>query len=72
MKFDDDLVENSAGALETLIRVGMSVGHSPERAAHTQDMRKENVTKEEREAAKRRIQGSIGSRELAGPVPATG
>lgn len=29
VKFDSDLVNNSTGALETLVRVGMSIGHSP-------------------------------------------
>ncbi|KAI9767754.1 MAG: hypothetical protein M1840_005435 [Geoglossum simile] len=59
MKFDEDLVENSNTALETLIRVGMSIGHSPEQSAHTPDMRKENVTQEERQDAQRRIEGSL-------------
>ncbi|KAI9772994.1 MAG: hypothetical protein M1839_002264 [Geoglossum umbratile] len=63
MKFDEDLVENSNTALETLIRVGMSIGHSPEQSAHTPDMRKENVTQEERQDAQRRIGGSLA------PVP---
>ncbi|KAI9892940.1 MAG: hypothetical protein M1814_000824 [Vezdaea aestivalis] len=61
MVFDSDLVDNSKGALETLIRVGMSIGHSPEQAAHTPDMQKENVTRAERDEAKRRIGGSLGS-----------
>ncbi|KAI9751377.1 MAG: hypothetical protein M4579_006100 [Chaenotheca gracillima] len=59
MKFDQDLVDNSKSALETLVRVGMSVGHSPEQAAHTPDMQKEKVTHEERQEAKRRIAGSL-------------
>lgn len=29
IKFDNDLVQNSAGALETLVRVGMAIGHAP-------------------------------------------
>ena len=37
----------------------MSIGHSPDQAAHTPDMKKENVTREEREDAKRRIEGSL-------------
>ncbi|KZF19644.1 hypothetical protein L228DRAFT_250698 [Xylona heveae TC161] len=60
MKFDNDLIENSSGALETLIRVGMSIGHSPEQSAHTPDMRKENVSAEEKQEAQRRIAGSVG------------
>ncbi|KAI9812890.1 MAG: hypothetical protein M1827_004408 [Pycnora praestabilis] len=59
MKFDDDLVENSNGALETLLRVGMSIGHSPDQPQYTPDMRKENVTMEEKQDAKRRIEGSF-------------
>ena len=61
MNFDDDLVDNSSGALETLVRVGMSIGHSPNQAPHTPDMRKDNkdVTKEERKEAQRRIEGSM-------------
>ncbi|KAI9795987.1 MAG: hypothetical protein M1833_006563 [Piccolia ochrophora] len=75
MEFDDDLVGNSNGALETLvglsgagdgdllmwlqIAVGMSIGHSPDEAAYTTDMQKEHVTQAEKEDAKRRIEGSL-------------
>ncbi|KAL1853183.1 hypothetical protein VTK73DRAFT_9068 [Phialemonium thermophilum] len=61
MVFDDDLVDNSNGALETLIRVGMSVGHSPHVPQHTPDMRKDesDITEEEKRDAQRRIQGSM-------------
>lgn len=61
MVYDDDLVDNSNGALETLVRVGMSLGHSPHVEPHRPDMKKnENeVTNEERQAAKRRIEGSL-------------
>ncbi|KAK8241866.1 phosphatidylserine decarboxylase proenzyme [Phyllosticta capitalensis] len=59
MEWDDDLVENSNGALETLIRVGMSVGHSIGRAPHTPDMRKVNPTSDEKQDAKRRIEGNL-------------
>lgn len=76
MDFDQDLVDNSNSALETLVgnrllgfltstdlhaqvRVGMSIGHSPEAHPHTPDMRKENPTMEERQEAKRRIEGSL-------------
>ncbi|KAH7326307.1 phosphatidylserine decarboxylase-domain-containing protein [Stachybotrys elegans] len=59
MRFDDDLVDNSSGALETLIRVGMSIGHSPDEPQWTPDMRKEDadITGAEKQEAKRRIQG---------------
>lgn len=60
MKFDDELVENSSGALETLIRVGMSVGHSPDEPQWRPDMpkAKTEVTEQDKREAKRRIQGS--------------
>lgn len=80
MKFDDDLVENSKGALETLVRkilrfgvsiltdnfqvrVGMSIGHHPTSGAYTPDMKKdeENITQEDRQEAKRRIEGSLAA-----------
>ncbi|GME43644.1 C2 calcium-dependent membrane targeting [Neofusicoccum parvum] len=69
MEWDDDLVENSNQALETLIRVGMSVGHSIGHAPHTPDMRKANPTMEERQEAKRRIEGSLAPAHDAGPMP---
>lgn len=81
MKYDQDLVDNSNGALETLvsilmslclvshemltglaqIRVGESIGHTPEAQPHTPDRRKddEDVTQAEREDAHRRIAGSL-------------
>ncbi|KAI9845164.1 MAG: hypothetical protein M1837_005049 [Sclerophora amabilis] len=59
MKFDQDIVDNSNTALETLVRVGMSIGHSPEEAAHTPDMKKDHITHEEKQEAKRRIEGSL-------------
>ncbi|TAQ83899.1 hypothetical protein B7494_g7780 [Chlorociboria aeruginascens] len=61
MKFDDDLVDNSNGALETLIRVGMSIGHHPSQSQYAPDMRKadEDITESEKAEAKRRIEGSI-------------
>ncbi|KAJ9637786.1 phosphatidylserine decarboxylase [Coniosporium tulheliwenetii] len=70
MVFDEDLVDNSKGALETLIRVGMSIGHSPDRPPHTPDMRKENPTMEEKQDAKRRIEGSLAPSTLVGPTAA--
>jgi phosphatidylserine decarboxylase len=59
VSWDDDLAANSDGALETLIRVGMSIGHSPEHDPHTPDRQKENPTMEEKQEAKRRISGSL-------------
>ncbi|KAF2153917.1 hypothetical protein K461DRAFT_224077 [Myriangium duriaei CBS 260.36] len=67
MLFDDDLVDNSNGALETLIRVGMSIGHSPDHGPYLPDMRKENPTMAERQDAKRRIEGSFAPNAVAGP-----
>ncbi|WPH02357.1 Hypothetical protein R9X50_00522000 [Acrodontium crateriforme] len=58
MKFDEDLIANSQGALETLIRVGMSIGHSPDQSPHIQDMQKVAPTSAEKEDARRRIEGS--------------
>lgn len=85
MVYDNDLVDNSNEALETLvslawrwtvynnlgvksfanvafqIRVGMSIGHSPDSEPYAPDMKKDasQVTNEERQEAKRRIEGSI-------------
>ncbi|GMG45860.1 unnamed protein product [Aspergillus oryzae var. brunneus] len=61
VNFDSDLVDNSKGPLETLIRVGMSVGHHPDVPQYEPDLPKkaENVTVEEMQAAKRRIEGSL-------------
>jgi phosphatidylserine decarboxylase len=61
VQFDDDLVDNSNSALETLIRVGMSIGHSPGENQWVPDMRKneEDITESDKKEAKRRIQGSI-------------
>ncbi|KKY31306.1 putative phosphatidylserine decarboxylase [Diaporthe ampelina] len=60
MVFDGDLVDNSNGALETLIRVGMSVGHSPNESQWAPDMRKDekDITEQDKWEAKRRIQGN--------------
>ncbi|KAL0263696.1 phosphatidylserine decarboxylase [Diplodia seriata] len=69
MEWDDDMVDNSHQALETLIRVGMSVGHSIGHAPHTPDMRKDNPSMEEKQEAKRRIEGSLAP-SGAGPMPA--
>lgn len=61
MVFDDDLVDNSNMALETLIRVGMSIGHAPDEPQWTPDMRKDEtqITEADKEQAKRRIQGQV-------------
>ncbi|KKZ61498.1 phosphatidylserine decarboxylase [[Emmonsia] crescens] len=60
---DSDLVGNSLGALETLVRVGMSIGHHPDEPEYTPDMRKseENITEKDREEAMRRIEGSLNA-----------
>ncbi|KAM5356991.1 hypothetical protein ACJZ2D_016725 [Fusarium nematophilum] len=65
MRFDDDLADNASGALETLVRVGMSIGHSPMEPQWTPDMRKdeENITEAEKRDAKRRIQGNVALQE---------
>ncbi|KAJ5730522.1 uncharacterized protein N7483_005030 [Penicillium malachiteum] len=70
VNFDTDLVDNSKGPLETLIRVGMSVGHSPEISQHEPDMPKkaEQVTAEDVQEARRRIEGSIVQPALTLPV----
>ncbi|UPX15026.1 Phosphatidylserine decarboxylase [Ascochyta rabiei] len=72
MRYDDDLVDNSRSALETLVRVGMSIGHSPERAPHVPDMRKDNPTHQEKQDAKRRIEGSLAPEGVTGPMPGAG
>ncbi|KFY34187.1 hypothetical protein V494_06984 [Pseudogymnoascus sp. VKM F-4513 (FW-928)] len=61
MRFDDDLVDNSNGALETLVRVGMSIGHHPQEGQHTPDMRKPDaeISEKDRADAQRRIEGSL-------------
>lgn len=74
MRFDDDLTDNSNGALETLVRAGMSIGHSPEEHQWTPDMRKDakDVTEAEKKDAKRRIQGSAMDESSSGDdSPAT-
>ncbi|KAF2398677.1 hypothetical protein EJ06DRAFT_557888 [Trichodelitschia bisporula] len=71
MQWDDDLVDNSRSALETLIRVGMSVGHSLNHPAHTEDMQKSNPTQEEKQDAQRRIGGSLAP-QIPGAAPYQG
>ncbi|KAI0853102.1 phosphatidylserine decarboxylase-domain-containing protein [Daldinia vernicosa] len=70
MMFDDDLVDNSNSALETLIRAGMSVGHSPQMPQFTPDMRKDekDVTEADKAEAYRRIRGGGDSPDEA-PLP---
>ncbi|KIX95963.1 uncharacterized protein Z520_08218 [Fonsecaea multimorphosa CBS 102226] len=61
MVYDKDLVDNSLGALETLLRAGTSIGHSPDAEPHKPDMKKDesSITTEDRQEARRRIAGSI-------------
>ncbi|GAM87907.1 hypothetical protein ANO11243_059350 [Dothideomycetidae sp. 11243] len=72
MVFDEDLVDNSNGALETLVRVGMSIGRAPNHEPHLLDMRKDNPTMAEKQDAKRRIEGSLAPHAEAGPDEAMG
>jgi phosphatidylserine decarboxylase len=53
----------------TKIRVGMSVGHSTDSAAYTADMKKVNPTNEEKQDAKRRIEGSLAPSAGTDAVP---
>lgn len=50
----------------------MSIGHSPNRDAYLPDMRKSNPTKEEKQDAKRRIEGSLAPEGESGPMPGAG
>ncbi|KAH7148911.1 phosphatidylserine decarboxylase-domain-containing protein [Dactylonectria macrodidyma] len=61
MVFDDDLVDNASEALETLVRVGMSIGHSPEEQQWLPDTLNsgQEITDAEKRDAKRRIQGNV-------------
>jgi phosphatidylserine decarboxylase len=54
------------------VRVGMSIGHSPNRAPHVPDMRKDNPTHAEKQDAKRRIEGSFAPAGVKGPMPGAG
>ncbi|KAI0148730.1 phosphatidylserine decarboxylase-domain-containing protein [Xylariaceae sp. FL1272] len=62
MVYDEDLVDNSNSAIETLIRAGMSVGHSPHVPKHMPDQQKNasQVTEAEKKDAQRRIGGGQG------------
>ncbi|OLL24111.1 Phosphatidylserine decarboxylase proenzyme 3 [Neolecta irregularis DAH-3] len=57
--FDDDLAENSSQGLETLVRVGMSIGHHPNVESTASENIKSNITKEDLEDASRRIGGAF-------------
>jgi len=58
MVWDEDLLNNSKQALETLIRVGMSVGHAPDTEQFF--AQPEGVpTKEDVADAERRVEGSL-------------
>ncbi|KAL6709077.1 phosphatidylserine decarboxylase [Coniothyrium glycines] len=72
MVYDEDLVDNSKAALETLVRVGMSIGHSPNRPSHAPDMRKDHPTMQEKQDAKRRIEGSLAPEGVKGPMAGAG
>ncbi|OAA53121.1 C2 domain-containing protein [Niveomyces insectorum RCEF 264] len=67
MRFDDDLIENSGGALETLIRAGTSIGHSPSEPQWKPDMPKDEkeITEQDKLEAKRRIQGSTLTEDIS-------
>jgi len=60
MVWDEDLVSNSKQALESLIRVGMSVGHAP--GTEQSFTHPQNVTKQDMVDAQRRIEGSLAPR----------
>ncbi|KAL8770651.1 MAG: hypothetical protein Q9209_003719 [Squamulea sp. 1 TL-2023] len=75
MLFDEDMTDNSRGAVETLVRVGMSIGHHPDQSQYVPDMPKyeENVTAQDRQEAKRRIEGSLAPNmaDIASPTVLT-
>ncbi|KAK6507298.1 hypothetical protein TWF481_005742 [Arthrobotrys musiformis] len=59
MRWDDDLIANSSEAVETLIRVGMSVGHSPDQREVGHETISKHVTAADKADAKRRVEGSL-------------
>ncbi|KAK9377279.1 phosphatidylserine decarboxylase-domain-containing protein [Lipomyces chichibuensis] len=60
LDFDSDLVSNSKDSLETLIRVGMSIGHTPDEDEQLQEHGKvEELSEKEKAEAARRIEGSF-------------
>ena len=50
------------------VRVGMSIGGSPNHPAHTLDMRQETSTQEEKDEAKRKIEGAGRSDMKSQPI----
>ncbi|ORY76368.1 phosphatidylserine decarboxylase-domain-containing protein [Protomyces lactucae-debilis] len=62
-EFDTDLVQNATASLETLLRMGSSIGHPPG-VADAQPEKKDSVTMAEKEEASRQIAGSM-------PMPGT-
>ncbi|KAF8467246.1 phosphatidylserine decarboxylase-domain-containing protein [Kalaharituber pfeilii] len=63
MIWDDDLLNNSKMALETLIRVGMSVGHALDTEQYIDYKDQvDHATQEQKEDAQRRIEGSLAPR----------
>lgn len=59
MVFDEDLVENSKSSVETLVRVGSSIGHPPG-LPDAPNESTERVTEEDKAAASRAIAGHQG------------
>jgi len=60
LKFDDDVVGNSKSSLETLMRVGMSIGHHPQEPSQAPSKKdRENATLEDRQRASIAIGGSL-------------
>ncbi|KAK7932369.1 hypothetical protein PG985_003081 [Apiospora marii] len=72
MVYDADLVDNSNSALETLVRAGMSIGHSPDVPQWTPDMPKNanQITEADKQEAHRRIRGGGGGADGMGGLPA--
>jgi phosphatidylserine decarboxylase len=56
--FDQDLLQNSTASLETLLRVGSSIGHPPG-VPDAQQEKKDSVTMADKQEASRRIEGSM-------------
>ncbi|KAK9367025.1 phosphatidylserine decarboxylase-domain-containing protein [Lipomyces kononenkoae] len=60
LEFDSDLISNSKDSVETLIRVGMSIGHTPDEEEQLQMHGKvEDMSEKEKAQAARRIEGSL-------------
>ncbi|KAK9243848.1 phosphatidylserine decarboxylase-domain-containing protein [Lipomyces tetrasporus] len=60
LEFDSDLISNSKDSLETLIRVGMSIGHTPDVDERLPVHGKvEEMSEKEKVEAARRIEGSL-------------